>query len=115
MRSQRRVFAQQLSPREQLDLLHASSLALRDETGRVLVLLYRPRQLAWPVCMVRASGEFARDVLRRLQQLRKPVVLDAALLDALFVVAQPGAPIPDTWLPEVQAHLRSANLDRPNP
>jgi type III secretory pathway component EscU len=65
--------------------------------------------------MVRASGEFARDVLRRLQQLRKPVVLDAALLDALFVVAQPGAPIPDTWLPEVQAHLRSANLDRPNP
>lgn len=106
LKSQRKGMAQEPLPREQLEMLHLASLGLRDDLGRVVVLVYRPKHYRLPLCLVRGAGEIGTEITRRLQQLRKPLVTEPALVAALYGGAHPGAPVPAPLLDQLLPLLR---------
>lgn len=108
LKSLRKQFAQEADPREQLDFIHMASLAVCDSEGRVVVLVYRPKQYPLPLCLVRGAADFGAEILAAVQQRRILTVTDTKLLASLYPGAQIGMPIPAHLLDEVLACLQPA-------
>lgn len=108
IKSQRKSFAKDPTAREQLAFIHMASLIVCDTNGRVVVLVYRPKQYRLPLCIVRGSEDFAAEILAIAQQRRVRIVVDSTLLAALYPAAQIGLPIPSQHLGAVLSHLPPA-------
>ena len=108
LKSQRQSFVQEAPPREQLAFVHMASLVVADDTGRAVVLIYRPKQYPLPLFLVRGAGEFAKEILATAQQHKVLTVVDTSLLGALFPGAQTGSPMPSMHLDAVLAHIHRA-------
>lgn len=106
LKSQRKGFAQESVPREQLALVHMASLLVGDGQGRVVVLVYRPKQYPTPLFLVRGSGAFGTEILATAQRHNIPIVFDAPLLAQLYPGAQTGLPMPSAQVNAVLAHLQ---------
>ena len=118
LKSERRRFAQEADPKEQLAFIPRASLVVVDSHGRAVVLIYRPKIHPVPLCLVRGAAAFGSEILARAQQHDIPVASDTALLAALYPAAQTGMPVPAHLSDEVLAHLRAATsggLDMPSP
>jgi flagellar biosynthesis protein FlhB len=108
MKSQIRGFVQEPVPREQLAFIHMASLVVCSTDGRVVVLVYRPKQYPLPLFMVRGSAEFAAEILAVAQQHKILTVTDSPLAAALYPAAHTGMPMPSTHLDAVHSHIQSA-------
>ena len=108
IKSQRRGFAQEPVPREQLAFVHMASLVVCGTDGRVVVLVYRPKQYPLPLFMVRGSAEFGAEILAVAQRNKIPTVTDSSLAAALYPAAHTGMPMPSTHLDAVLSHIQSA-------
>ena len=110
LKSQRKGFAQESVPREQLALMHRASLLVGDGQGRVVVLVYRPKQYPTPLFLVRGSGEFGAEIIAAAQRHNILTVIDAPLLAQLYPGAQTGLPMPSTQLDAVLAYLQRGEV-----
>lgn len=108
LKSQRKHFAQEALPREQLSYLQAASLVVAGTDGRAVALIYRPKQFPMPLYLVRGSEDFAREILSICQRRQVPIAVDDTLVAALYPGAQPGASIPQRHLDAVLTHLSLA-------
>ena len=107
-KSQRRGFAQEPVPREQLAFMHMASLVVGGTDGRVVVLVYRPKQYPLPLFMVRGCAEFGAEILALAQQHKVLTVTDSPLAAALYPAAHTGMPMPTTHLDAVLSHIQRA-------
>jgi flagellar biosynthesis protein FlhB len=105
LKSQRKSFAKDPVPRDQLAFMHLASLVVRDTDGRAVALVYRPKQHPVPLCLVRGNGDFGLELLSSAQLNKVPIVTDTALLAAIYPGAHTGAPILAKHLDTVLGHL----------
>ena len=108
LKSKRKSFAQEPLPRDQLQFIHMASLIVCDSTGRVIVLVYRPKHYPLPICMMRGSAEFGEEILMLAKQHNVLSVTDSSLLASLYPAAQTGLPLPAKHLDAVLAYLQRA-------
>lgn len=108
LKSQRKHFANELLPREQLAYVPMSSLIVADSGGRVLALVYRPKQFPLPLYLVRGNAEFGEEILSIAQQHHIPTVLDDSLTAVLYPGAQPGISISPKHLDTVLTYISQA-------
>jgi type III secretion protein U len=108
IKAQRKGFAQEPVPREQLAFIHMASLVACDGDGRVVVLVYRPRQYPVPLYLVRGSAGFGAEILAVAAQHKILTVTDSSLVAALFPAAHTGTPMPSAHLDAVLSHIQGA-------
>lgn len=107
VKSQRKSFAKEPTPRDQLAYIHMASIVLYDSIGRAIALIYRPKQYKLPLCIVRGASELATEMRQLAQQNKVLCVNDSELVAALYPAAHTGMSIPAKHLDAVLAHLRN--------
>jgi flagellar biosynthesis protein FlhB len=107
IKSQRKGFAQEALPKEQLAFMHMASLVVSDSEGRVVTLIYRPKQYPLPLCLVRGADELGAEISALAVKHNIPSVTDSLLLASLYST-QVGTPIPSKHLSAVLDYLQKA-------
>jgi flagellar biosynthesis protein FlhB len=105
LKSERKNFAKETVPREQLQYIRRASLLLSDTQNRVVVLIYSPANNPLPFFLLRGQGEFAQEVTALAQKYSVPCVTDTTLLERLYPGVQTGLTLPAQHVDAVLRHI----------
>ena len=106
IKAERKRAANEEVEQDTLEFIHLASLIVRDNDGRLVVIIHRPKQFDLPLFLLRASGhEACKTVLAAAKKHRPKMVTDPHLLGQLFPVAVTGAPLSTELSKPALAHL----------
>jgi type III secretion protein U len=106
LKAERKRVASEGGSAEQMQYMHLASLIVKDDQGRLLVLIYRPKQFKLPLYLLRsASAGTSAEVMAAAQKHGVKLVHDHALLGRLFPMCTTGAMVVEAHAPDVLRHL----------
>jgi type III secretion protein U len=102
--------AREGSSQDHLGYMHLASLVVRNRDNKLLVYVYRPKQFATPLFLLRSPGGALSDQVLMLASMVKAakVITDDALVESHFSIGSVGMPLPPHQSGPVLRHLGAA-------
>jgi type III secretory pathway component EscU len=106
IKAERKRMGKEEVQQDSMEFIYLASLIVRDHEGRLVVIIHRPKQFAFPLFLLRATGyDACKEVLAAARKHRPKMVTDPNLLARLFPVTVSGAPLTAELSKPVLKHL----------
>ena len=106
LKAERKRLSGEGSSSEPMQYMHLASLIVKNDNDRLLVFIYRPKQFAQPLYLLRSPGAaVSAEALAAAAKHRVKVVIDGQLLERLFPTFATGAMIPEAHTADILRHL----------